>query len=83
MNERDLSHAARRRARENDSELVLRLTENEAQAVHKALYLRLRELSMVEDHNPDARRRAEARNDAAPVISAADKLLDICPGLKA
>lgn len=61
---------------------AIELTEEEAQAVHKALYLRLQELSMVEDHNPDPRRRAQAQRDAAPVLRAADKLLDIWPGVK-
>lgn len=55
--------------------MTLELTDEEVRAVHHALYLRLCELSMVEDHNPDQRRRQAARSDAAPVLAVADRLL--------
>lgn len=52
----------------------LELTPEEAEAVHHALYLRLRELAAIEDHNPEPHRRAQAIRDAAPVIRVADQL---------
>lgn len=60
--------------RRPNGEVVLHLSDAEAREVHQALYLRLRELSMVEDNNPDARRRAEAVRIGEVVASAADKL---------
>lgn len=55
-------------------EIELSLTPEEADAVHHALYLRLRQLSMIEDHNPDAGHRREAVRLGEIVARAADKI---------
>lgn len=55
-------------------EVELRLTREQAEAVHHALYLRLRELSMIEDHDPDPHRRSWALREARPVLEVADML---------
>jgi hypothetical protein len=55
-------------------EIMLPLQDEEIAAVHLALYMRLNELAMIEDHNPDAGRRAQARRDAAPILRVADML---------
>lgn len=62
--------------------MKLDLTPEEASAVHHALYMRLQQLSMIEDHNPDPSRRAQAQRDAAPVIRAADRLLALMESIE-
>lgn len=53
------------------------LTISQAQALHTACYLRLRELAMVEDHNPDALRRAHAIEEGNQIVPIADQLAAI------
>lgn len=59
--------------------VVLHMTAVEAEAVHHALYLRLRALSMTEDHNPDPHRRREAVRVGDVVLRVADRLKELLP----
>lgn len=54
--------------------VTIELTHEEAKAVHQALYLRLLQLSAIEDHDTQPARRAQAIRDARPIIRAADAL---------
>lgn len=62
--------------------IQLQLTAEEAEAVHTALYMRLLQLSAIEDHDTQAHRRAQAVRDAQPAIRAADKLKAAMPQAK-
>lgn len=63
--------------------IELQLTTEEAEAVHTALYMRLLQLSAIEDHDTQAKRRAQAIRDAQPLIRAADKLKAELPAPRA
>lgn len=62
--------------------VALELTLEEAEAVHQALYLRLLQLSAIEDHDTQPARRAQAIRDARPIIRAADALKALLPHLR-
>jgi hypothetical protein len=57
-----------------DRSIEISLTPEEADAVHHALYLYLRRLSMVEDNDPDAHNRRDAVRLGKIVERAADKI---------